>query len=122
MIFATKAFADTTTTQATTAVPSAAGAPAAAPQQSTMAMLLPFGLMFLVFYFLMIRPQQKKIKDHEALVSNLQKGAEVITSAGIIGRIHGIADKFITLEIDNNVKIKILKGRIESVITAEQKA
>lgn len=121
MIFTTKAFADTTTTQATTAVPSAAGTPAA-PQQNTMAMLLPFGLMFLVFYFLMIRPQQKKIKDHEVLVSNLQKGAEVITSAGIIGRIHGIADKFITLEIDNNVKIKILKGRIESVISPEQKA
>ncbi|MGE3261059.1 MAG: preprotein translocase subunit YajC [Bacteriovoracia bacterium] len=119
MIFATKAFADATTTQATTVVPTAAGAP---PQQSTMAMLLPFGLMFLVFYFLMIRPQQKKIKDHEALVNNLQKGAEVITSAGIIGRIHGIADKFITLEIDNNVKIKILKSRIESVVTAEQKA
>ena len=123
MIFTTKAFADTTTTQATTAVPTTAGAPpVAAPQQSTMAMILPFALMFLVFYFLMIRPQQKKIKEHETLVNNLQKGAEVITSAGIIGRIHGIADKFITLEIDNNVKIKILKSRIESVVGVEQKA
>lgn len=120
MIFTSKAFADSTTTQATTAVPSAAGTPA--PQQSTLGMLLPFGLMFLVFYFLMIRPQQKKIKDHETLVSNLQKGEEVITQAGIIGRIHGIADKFITLEIDNNVKIKILKSRIETVVRAEQKA
>lgn len=119
MIF-TLAFADSNTpTQAVTVAPSAAGVP---PQQSTIGMLLPFGLMFLVFYFLMIRPQQKKIKDHETLVNNLQKGEEVITHAGIIGRIHGIADKFITLEIDNNVKIKVLKSRIETVVRAEQKA
>jgi preprotein translocase subunit YajC len=62
--------------------------------------------MFAVLYFLMIRPQQKKMKDHETLMTSLQKVEEVITQAGIFGKIHGIADKFITLEVDNNVKIK----------------
>lgn len=113
------AYADSTTTQAVTSVPAAAPTP---PQQSTLGMLLPFGLMFLVFYFLMIRPQQKKIKDHEEMVTKLQKGEEVITQSGIIGKIHGIADKFITLEVDNNVRIKVLKSRIETVLRAEQKA
>lgn len=113
------AHADSTTTQATTAVPSAAPV---SPQQSTLGMLLPFGLMFLVFYFLMIRPQQKKIKDHEEMVTKLQKGEEVITQSGIIGKIHGIADKFVTLEVDNNVRIKVLKSRVETVLRAEQKA
>jgi preprotein translocase subunit YajC len=109
LLLATKAFADT------------AVAPVAA-QPSTLGMMLPFGLMALVFYFLMIRPQQKKVKEHEQMVSTLQKGEEVITRAGIIGKIHGIADKFITLEVDQNVRIKILKNQIEMVLRGEQKA
>jgi preprotein translocase subunit YajC len=115
MIF-TVAFADTAQTAATTA---AAAAPAGAP--STLGMILPFALMFGVFYFLMIRPQQKKVKDHESLVSGLQKGEEVITNAGIFGKIHGIADKFITLEVDNNVRIKVLKNQIATVLRGDQK-
>ncbi len=99
----------------------AAQAVVPASQPSTLGMLLPFLLMFAVFYFLMIRPQQKKMKDHEALVNNLQKGEEVITNAGIFGRIHGIADKFITLEVDSNVRIKVLKNQIATVLKAEQK-
>ena len=115
MIF-TVAFADTAQTAATTA---AAAAPAGTP--STLGMILPFALMFGVFYFLMIRPQQKKVKDHESLVSGLQKGEEVITNAGIFGKIHGIADKFITLEVDNNVRIKVLKNQIATVLRGDQK-
>jgi preprotein translocase subunit YajC len=114
MKFAT-AFADTATTAATAAAPAAAGQP------STLGMLLPFVLMFGVFYFLMIRPQQKKMKDHESLVTSLQKGEEVITNSGIFGKIHGIADKFITLEVDNNVRIKVLKNQIATVLRGEQK-
>lgn len=120
-MFFTLAFADTATTAATSAAVGAAQA--AQPQgPSTLGMLLPFALMFLVFYFLMIRPQQKKMKDHETLVSGLQKGEEVITQSGIFGKIHGIADKFITLEVDNNVKIKVLKNQIATVLRGEQKA
>jgi preprotein translocase subunit YajC len=118
MIF-TLAFADTTQQAVTTAT--AAAAPVAA-QPSTLGMLLPFALMFAVFYFLMIRPQQKKMKDHETLMTSLQKGEEVITQAGIFGKIHGIADKFITIEVDNNVKIKVLKSQIATVLRGEQKA
>jgi preprotein translocase subunit YajC len=114
MKFAT-AFADTATTAATAAAPAASGQP------STLGMLLPFVLMFGVFYFLMIRPQQKKMKDHESLVTSLQKGEEVITNSGIFGKIHGIADKFITLEVDNNVRIKVLKNQIATVLRGEQK-
>ncbi|MCO5143982.1 MAG: preprotein translocase subunit YajC [Oligoflexia bacterium] len=117
MIF-TIAFADTAA-QATATAQQAAGA---APQPSTLGMLLPFALMFAVFYFLMIRPQQKKMKAHESMVSELQKGEEVITQSGIFGKIHGIADKFITLEVDQNVKIKVLKNQIATVLRGDQKA
>lgn len=121
LLMAAKALADTATTTVTAAGVStaAAGTP---PQPSMLSMAVPFGLMFLVFYFLMIRPQQKKLKDHESLVTSLQKGEEVITQGGIFGKIHGIADKFITLEIDNNVKVKILKSQIATVLRGEQKA
>lgn len=112
LFYTALAFADTATAPA-------AAAPA---QPSTLGMLLPFALMFGVFYFLMIRPQQRKLKDHEILVNSLQKGEEVITNAGIFGKIHGIADKFITLEVDNNVRIKVLKNQIATVLRGEQKA
>lgn len=117
LLNAVKAFADTANQAAATAAPAATP-----PQPSTLGMMLPFVLMAAVFYFLMIRPQQKKMKEHEQLVNTLQKGEEVITRAGIIGKIHGIADKFITLEVDQNVRIKILKSQIEMVLRGEQKA
>ena len=121
MIFFTQqAFADTTNQSAGTAVPPSAPVPPAQP--STFGMMLPFALMAFVFYFLMIRPQQKKMKEHDEMVNTLQKGEEVITRAGIIGKIHGIAEKFITLEVDQNVRIKILKSQIETVLRGEQKA
>lgn len=111
LFYSVKAFADTVAT----AVP-----PPAAP--STLSMMLPIGLTAAVFYFLMIRPQQKKMKEQEQLLTTLQKGEEVITRSGIIGKIHGIADKFVTLEVDQNVRIKILKNQIELVMRGEQKA
>jgi preprotein translocase subunit YajC len=117
MIF-TLAFADTAQQAATAAAATGGGS----SQPSTLGMILPFALMFAVFYFLMIRPQQKKAKDHESLIGSLQKGEEVITQAGIFGKIHGIADKFITLEVDNNVRIKVLKSQIATVLRGEQKA
>lgn len=119
IFFEQQALADTTNQVASTSVPPAASVP---PQPSTLGMMLPFILMAAVFYFLMIRPQQKKMKEHEEMVSGLQKGEEVITRAGIIGKIHGIADKFITLEVDHNVRIKVLKSQIEMVLRGEQKA
>jgi preprotein translocase subunit YajC len=121
ILFSQLAYADAPVTTAAVNVP--ANPPVvAAPQPSAIGTALPFVAMAAVFYFLMIRPQQKKQKDHESMVTTLQKGEEVITRSGIIGKIHGVADKFITLEVDQNVKIKILKNQIETVMRQEQKA
>ncbi len=116
MIFTT-AFADTAATATQAAGQAAAGMP---PQPSMLSMLLPFGLMFVVFYFLMIRPQQRKMKEHESMVSKLQKGEEVVTQSGIIGKVHGVTEKVVTLEVDNNVRIKILKSQVASVLKGDQ--
>ncbi len=110
LFYTAMAYADTAAAPATTAAP---GTPA---QPSTLGMVLPFVLMFAVFYFLMIRPQQKKMKEHQNLLGSLQKGEEVITQAGIFGKVHGIAEQFITLEVDNNVRIKVLKSQIATVL------
>ncbi|MBI4208614.1 MAG: preprotein translocase subunit YajC [Deltaproteobacteria bacterium] len=81
---------------------------------SLVSMLLPLVLMFVIFYFLLIRPQQKKAKEHQAMLNAIQKGDEVITSGGIYGTVAGITDNVVTLEIANNVKIKVAKNQISS--------
>jgi preprotein translocase subunit YajC len=81
---------------------------------SLVSMLLPLVLMFVIFYFLLIRPQQKKAKEHQTMLDAIQKGDEVITSGGIYGTVAGIADNVVTLEVANNVKIKVAKNQISS--------
>ena len=81
-------------------------------------MFLPMILVFVIFYFLMIRPQQKQRKQHLALVQNLKKGDEVVTTAGIHGKIAGVADTVLTVEIAENVRIKMDKTQVASVKTA----
>lgn len=81
-------------------------------QGSPLSMILFLGIIFAIFYFLLIRPQKKRQAEHQKFVTSLQKGEEVITDSGIVGRIQGIADKLVTLEIADNVRVKILKGRI----------
>ncbi len=73
---------------------------------------LPLILIFGIFYFLLIRPQQKKQKQHQEFVNNLQKGMEVVTSGGIIGKITGVTDEVVTLEIADKVRIKVVKNQI----------
>ncbi len=73
---------------------------------------LPLILIFVVFYFLVIRPQQKKAKDHQQYLSNLKKGAKVITGGGIHGQITGLTDTVVTLEIAENVRIKVNRSSI----------
>ena len=93
------------------------GAGAAAPQQpSLLGMALPLVLMFGVMYFLMIRPQQKKMKEQQNMINALQEGDEVVTAAGILGKISGLAEKVVILEVSPNVKIKVLKGQIAQVV------
>jgi len=90
-------------------------AAAAGPMDSVMQML-PLILMFVVLYFLMIRPQMKKAKEHKALVAALSKGDEVITSSGIAGRITKVADDFVTIAIAENVEVQMQKPAIALVL------
>jgi preprotein translocase subunit YajC len=72
----------------------------------------PLILIFAIFYFLLIRPQQKKAKKHKEFLDNLHEGTTVMTSGGIHGEIKGITDTVVTLEIANNVRIKVSRDHI----------
>ena len=75
--------------------------------------LVPWIFIFMIFYFMLIRPQQTKLKQHQAMLDALKKGDEVITQGGIFGKVHGITDDFVTLEIGRDQRIKVLRSRIE---------
>jgi preprotein translocase subunit YajC len=77
--------------------------------------LLPLLLMFLVFYILLIRPQQKRAKQHKELLSSLKKGDEVVTSGGILGKVTGITENVVTLEVADKVRIKVQRGNISGM-------
>ena len=77
--------------------------------------LIPLVFMFAIFYFLLIRPQQKKAKDHKALLDAMKKGDNVITAGGVHGKITSVDDDIVTLEIANNVNIKIAKSYIAAM-------
>jgi preprotein translocase subunit YajC len=73
---------------------------------------LPIILIFIVFYVLLILPQQKKIKKHREFINNLKRGDEIVTSGGIYGKITGITDNVVTIEIADKVRIKVSKDQI----------
>jgi preprotein translocase subunit YajC len=77
---------------------------------------LPLILMFVVFYFLLIWPQQKKAKAHRQVLANLQKGETVVTSAGIYGTITGLTETVVTLEIAEKVRIKVSRSSIAGIV------
>ena len=79
--------------------------------------LLPFLLLFVVFYFFFIRPQSKKQKEQNMFVANLQKGDEVVTMSGIIGRITKIDEQSVQLEIEGKTYLKFLKSTISKEMT-----
>ena len=72
--------------------------------------------MFAIMYFLMIRPQQKQLKEHRALIAALKKGDMVVTQGGIIGRIFLVADKEVQIEVASNVKLRVLKTSVQTVL------
>lgn len=78
--------------------------------------LIPLILLFVIFYFLLIRPQQKKVKEHRKLVSELQKGDEIITYGGIGGKIRDLDEAFCDLEIANNVVVKVDRQNIARLL------
>ena len=96
----------------------AEGAPAAGAGGGMMAQfqgMIPLVLMFAIFYFLLIRPQQKKAKEHRALLEELKKGDQVVTAGGMHGKVTSLDDQVVTLEIAPGVNVKINKGFIASV-------
>ena len=88
----------------------------AAQQPNTFEQFFPFILIGLVFYFLLIRPQQKKHKSHQEFLSQLQRGEEVLTSGGVFGTISGLNDQFVILEVSDDVQLRILKSHILSYV------
>jgi preprotein translocase subunit YajC len=81
---------------------------------------LPLVLVFVIFYFLLIRPQQKKSKDHQEMVKKLKKNDEVMTSGGIYGKVVALADNAVTLEVAPNVRIRVNRLQISEVVTGEK--
>jgi preprotein translocase subunit YajC len=78
--------------------------------------LLPIVLMFVLLYFLMIRPQMKRQKEHKAMLDKLNRGDEVITNGGIAGTVVEIGDNFVTVEIASGVNVRIQRGAIGNVL------
>lgn len=91
------------------------GAPAA-QQQSALPTLLMLGAFVFIFYFLMLRPQQKRAKEHKNLLANLQSGDEVMLAGGIIGKISKIKDEFCVVSLNDSTDIKVQKASIASVL------
>lgn len=90
-----------------------AQAAAPAPEQPGVLMsLVPFLVLFGVMYFLILRPQMKRQKDHQKFVSELKRGDEVITASGFLGKIEGLTDHFVTLEIADGVRVKVLRSQV----------
>ena len=77
--------------------------------------LAPFVLIFVVFYFLLIRPQQQRMKKHREIVGNLRRGDEVVTAGGMIGKVPRIAENEVTVELAENVRVKVVKHTISEV-------
>ena len=91
-------------------------AQAAAPPGGSLFTFLPLVLMLVVLYFLMIRPQQKRVKEHAAMIAALKKGDEVVTNGGIGGTLTKINDAFLTLQVAENVEINIQKQAVATLL------
>ena len=78
--------------------------------QDILIQIMPLMLIFLVFYFLIIRPQQNKIKEHNAMVNSVKKGDEVVTQGGLIGKISKVSEHEVTIDFGDNVSINAIKS------------
>ena len=103
-MFISSAFAQT--------APAAAGGGA----ESTLLSLLPLVLMFVVLYFIMIRPQMKKQKEHKAMIDALAKGDEVIIAGGVMGRVAKMGDSYLHIEVANSVELQVQRGAVIQVL------
>ena len=77
---------------------------------------LPLIILFVIFYFLLIRPQQKKAKEHKSMVTNLAKGDEIVTQGGILGKVTDVSDNYLTCQIADNVEVKVQSHAVATVL------
>jgi len=87
-----------------------------APFGSDLMAFLPMILIFVVFYFLLIRPQQKKSKEHRAMLEALQKGDEVVTAGGVVGRVAKLTDQYASIEVAPSVEINVQRSAIQQLL------
>ena len=90
-------------------------APAAGAQDPILG-LLPFVVIFVLFYFMQIRPQMKRAKEQKKMIEALQKGDEVITTGGVLGKITKVSDQYMSLEIADNVVIQVQKATVQTLL------
>jgi preprotein translocase subunit YajC len=97
-------------------IPSAYAQAAGGAQPNALMQMLPLVLIFVVFYFLLIRPQTKRAKEHRAMVAALGVGDEVVTGGGLLGKVTEVSDQFLTVEIADGVAVKIQRHTVQSVL------
>lgn len=93
-----------------------AWAQVAVPAGADIMSMLPIILMFVVLYFVMIRPQMKRAKEHKAMVEALQKGDEIIAAGGVLGKVTKVADNYVSLEIADKVEIRVQRPAVQLVL------
>lgn len=101
---------------------SPAWAQAGSEAPSALVNLVPLLLIFVVFYFLLIRPQQQRAKQHSQMLANLKRNDDVVTSGGLYGKIVALADKVVTLEIAPKVQVKVERQQIASLVKSQAEA
>ncbi len=94
----------------------AEGAAPAAAQMPNLIDFLPLIVLFAVFYFLLIRPQTKRVKEHKQMIDSLAKGDEVVTSGGLLGKIIELGDNFVIIEVAQDVQVKVQRPAIGAVM------
>lgn len=93
-----------------------AATPTTPPAASGYSTLIMLGLFMVIFYFMLLRPQQKRAKEHRKMLEALSKGDEVITNGGLVGKVTKIRDNFVSLQISDTVEIKVQKGAIAATL------
>jgi preprotein translocase subunit YajC len=86
------------------------------PMGADIMSILPIILMFIVLYFVMIRPQMKRAKEHKAMVDALQKGDEVVAAGGVLGKVTKVADNYVTIEIADKIEIRVQRPSVQLVL------
>jgi len=88
----------------------------AGQQSDPLMSFLPLVVLFVIFYFLLIRPQSKRAKEHKAMVSTLAKGDEVVTNGGVLGKVTELGESFVSVKIADNVEVNVQRSAIQSLM------